>query len=374
MNRSRVALLSRALTLGALTLGACDAHQSASATSPNASEAAHSGQKRATPGDPSAARTPSSESAPPKQFTLPGVASCLEYQAGQVTGNLPKGPLEEVSGIVASRRNPGVLFVQNDSGDAPRFFALSEKAEPLGEFVLSGANFKDCEDIGFGEGFVLLGDTGDNAARNAKGKPRDFVSVYRVPEPLVNANGNAAAETITDYDVIDLVYPDHPHDAEALFFDPVERVLVIVSKEDTGPSGVFTAKLPPKAQGKRPKVAPRVTLERIQEIPFGTERAPGNKNATAADISPSGDAILIRTYTSVLLWPRPKGTSLKDALGKTAWVMPSRLELQGEAVCFGPSGRGYFSLSEHAQQPLTFFAPDPGCPSSSLPNPAAASE
>ena len=45
--------------------------------------------------------------------------------AGIKVGTVMAPATREASGIVASRKNPGVLWVHNDSGDTARLFALS---------------------------------------------------------------------------------------------------------------------------------------------------------------------------------------------------------------------------------------------------------
>ena len=80
-------------------------------------------------------------------------------------------PLDELSGLTASRSQPGL------------FFALSNTAQVLETFNLTGAMARDWEDMASGpcpSGTCLfLGDIGDN------NRVRTDYAVYRVPEPNV---------------------------------------------------------------------------------------------------------------------------------------------------------------------------------------------
>ena len=53
--------------------------------------------------------------------------------------------------------------------------------------------------------------------------------------------------------------------------------------------------------------------------------------ATGGDISPMGDEIAIRSYDSRVLWRRPKGMSIADALSQTPCSIPLASEPQGSA-------------------------------------------
>jgi len=60
--------------------------------------------------------------------------------------------VNEVSGIVASRIHPGIVYVHNDKGDGPRFFALdTTNGNVRATFhVTAGAHNYDWEDLAYG--------------------------------------------------------------------------------------------------------------------------------------------------------------------------------------------------------------------------------
>ena len=105
--------------------------------------------------------------------------------------------LDEISGLVASRRYPGVFWAHNDSGDSARLFAVradgttvvpawmdrrqdagvASGRKPFEGLEVKGASNLDWEDIASDGDTLYVADTGNNA--NAR---RDLC-VYAVPEP-----------------------------------------------------------------------------------------------------------------------------------------------------------------------------------------------
>jgi hypothetical protein len=90
-------------------------------------------------------------------------------------GVVQHAPLQEASGLVASRTHPGVLWSHNDSGDGPRLFALTTSVGDLGVFTLDGAEARDWEDLAIGLGpepgldYLYAGNIGDNESQRARG-------------------------------------------------------------------------------------------------------------------------------------------------------------------------------------------------------------
>src|SRR5688572_1601429 len=204
-----------------------------------------------------------------------GSATCFEYAEPIRVGTVDNAALSEISGVAASRSQPGVLYVHNDSGDSARFLALAPSGETLGEYALSGATAIDWEDMAIGPGpggsdFVFLGDIGDNAARTGGSTPRASVDVYRVSEPAVSwSSQSPSPEPIESFDRLTFTYPDGPHDAEVLMIDPEGPDIVIISKENDGNSAIFRAPSDAPAEGP-------VVLEKLGNVLLGTSETPGN--------------------------------------------------------------------------------------------------
>jgi hypothetical protein len=58
----------------------------------------------------------------------------------------------------------------------------------------------------------------------------------------------------------------------------------------------------------------------------------------------------------VLLWQRPRGRSIVQALTGPRCAGPIPFELQGEAIAFRPDGRGYATIAEGSGQRLHLVA------------------
>lgn len=263
-------------------------------------------------------------------------------------GTLNVSGLGEVSGVAASRNNENVLWTHNDSGHPAVMYAVDTQGHYLAKYNLPG-NI-DNEDIAVGPGpvtnvsYVYVGDIGDNSA-NRTGS--STIRVYQIPEPVVYTSQFTNPVTVTPKGArtILLSYPDGARNAESMFVDPVTGDLFIVTKEST--ARVYTAT---KAQMD---VNSSNMLSFVRSLSFTVP--------SGADISPSGNEIVIRRESFAQLWKRGSGQSISSALGGTAITIPvtgtADGEPNGEAIGFDAVGRGYFTLSDNATtQPMRYFA------------------
>lgn len=251
-------------------------------------------------------------------------------------GLVEHAPISEASGIVASQKNPGVLWVHNDSGQPNRVFALSSRGVHLGTYVLNGVKNHDWEDIALGPGpeagrsYLYIGDIGDNRAR------RDLKYIHRVPEPRVRA-GQAAGQTLSNIETISFRYPDGKRDAETLLVDPITKDLYVISKREPQVR-VYRAASPQLT------TAP-ITLERVATLALN-EHAAQDAWLVGGDISPSGAEILLKSYRAVYYWTRAPGQTVHQALTARPVTLPYLPEPQGEALGWKADGTGYYTVSE----------------------------
>lgn len=105
----------------------------------------------------------------------------------QPIGKLGFAPINESSGLAASRKFPGVFWTHNDSGDWARIFAVDETGalltppanaqSPFTGFRIEGAKNRDWESICTDDkGNLIIADTGNNSNR------RKDLGFYIVPE------------------------------------------------------------------------------------------------------------------------------------------------------------------------------------------------
>ncbi|HNR32538.1 MAG TPA: hypothetical protein PKI11_16735, partial [Candidatus Hydrogenedentes bacterium] len=270
----------------------------------------------------------------------------------------PQWPaLTEISGLLDSRQNPGVFWVHNDSGDAPRLYALSHTGEHLGVYLLDGAGAVDWEDIAFGPGpdaqrdYIYVGDFGNN------GLYRTSLVIYRVAEPEVDPLQTPQDVLVEGVEAFPLVYPFAPtvvYDCETLLVDPILCDIYLITKDSSSPQvegGV--CHIFRKAAPHTPGI--EAVLEEVGTLSFGTG-LPGM--ITAGDVSPAGDEVLIRTYYMAHLWERLPGEMLHEAFFRPSCPVPLVFEIQGEAVAFASDETGYYTASEantYGIQPVHFF-------------------
>ena len=77
-------------------------------------------------------------------------------------GRLDHHRIPEASGIVKSRRYPGIFWVHNDSGNPPLLFAIKGDGAILNAFPVNVPNI-DWEDIAIDDhGHLYVGDIGNN--------------------------------------------------------------------------------------------------------------------------------------------------------------------------------------------------------------------
>ncbi len=278
-------------------------------------------------------------------------------------GSVETELLTEISGLVASRSQPGVLWAHNDSGDSARVFAMTDDGRDLGAYTLAGVEAVDWEDMALGPGpvegtdYLYLGDIGDNAA------VRSQITVYRVPEPEAESGGE-----LTDVEALVLRYPDRPHDAEVLLVDPLDGTIYIITKEIAGgPSTVFRA---PNDTSEPGVAALDAVLEEVATVDFqalNVAVAPPDDASvlvlgvgwlpTGGDVAPNRSAVAIRTYGGVWLWQLDSGDELWQAFTGEPCEAPAAIEPQGEALAFDAESVGFYTASEGVNVPIYYTGP-----------------
>ena len=284
----------------------------------------------------------------PVEGALP--SRCPTFDHGIILGYVQSTLLDEISGIVASRKNDGVLWVHNDSGDRARFFALNTQGKLLGIYNLQGASAVDWEDISIapdlitGSDYLYLGDTGDN------NRSRATITVYRTLEPEINAEQDLVTVDLKDWSALPMQFPGSTKfDVETLLVDPRSGDLFLVTRDREEEGFAFIFRNP------APQVdSVLVTLELVAQIPL-TEMIKGG------DVSPNGDAILLRPHTSRvstngLYWGRTIDTELWEAFSNSPCLIPLEVESQGESIAFVSDGSGYLTVSEGMMPPIYFYA------------------
>ncbi|MGN6638626.1 MAG: hypothetical protein ACTHJ8_06915 [Mucilaginibacter sp.] len=267
---------------------------------------------------------------PKTTYNVSGLDTTQSFDAVPVVNDLQRTDLLEISGVAASRINPGILYIHNDSGNPDQVYLTNGTGANIGTLNMPVSN-RDWEDIAVGPGpvpgkyYVYLGDIGDNNSKYST------VHVYRFLEPDLTGMNLPATINITNVDDIELKYPDGPRNAETLMVDPATKDIYIASKQ-SNLSQIYVARYPQSTTSV-------TTLTPVVQLYF-------NK-ATGGDISPDGTEILLRSNELIWYWKLPAGTSISDGLMMQPEVSPyADNEPQGEGVGFAADGSGYYTDTE----------------------------
>jgi len=308
----------------------------------------------------------------PTAFTMPQRALCEPgAQAGEPTvlGTLGDASLTEVSGVVPSPSQPGVLWVHNDSGHGPYLHALAPDGAYLGRVELPFEPDRlDFEDIAAAPcpdasgPCLYLADTGNNNW----GGDRDNAAVFAIPEPQLPAGGVfPAGFAVTEAQRVDVsTHSGMPlgMDIEALVVLPDASAMLLIEKVDASEARVFAVRAPfqlqdigagsPFVDGPPADVDPAAveTLGTLA-LPFMSlvDDLAFAKMVTGADLHPSGRALAVRTYTGVFEARLPEGLSAVDGILSEPFerlVIGPMSEPQGEAIAYDEAGDGLITISE----------------------------
>ncbi|WP_300596224.1 hypothetical protein [Niabella sp.] len=282
--------------------------------------------KAVIPGPPETSKVPQTE------YDVTQLAYCALFESTPVVTLMQRQDYNELSGIAAGMRNPGILYMHNDNRNAPVIIS-NAAGDDLGKIILDGVTTVNPEDIRVGPGpeagktYIYYADIGDN------NRSRAAVTVYRFEEPVLS---NPAAGTeihISNIAKIVLKYPSATYNAETLLVDPVTKDIFIATKE-TNRSTLYRAAYP-QSETIVTTMEPVLTMRFFDSF-------------TSGDISAHGKEILLRNKSQVWYWPRNVAKSVAETLQTPPQMAPyAGNEHQGEGIAFAYSGSsGYFTNTE----------------------------
>lgn len=246
------------------------------------------------------------------------------------------GGWREVSGLVASERNPGVLWTVEDSGHPAELTAWTSQGRLLGVMALRGVQTVDAEALAPGPcpggGLCLFaGDVGDNL------RVRRAVTVHRVREPRVDQEHPPPQDV--EVTSLEVTLEGGAEDVEALV---VERTgnLVLFTKERSGFTRVLVA---PPGGG--------VARERGRLDVSVTGQGALTNAVTDASLWADGTRLLVRTYGGAFEFLHPDGV-LQNLAAAQRVVVPVSVDVQGESVAYVPGLPGFVHLSEGPSVPI----------------------
>ncbi len=278
-------------------------------------------------------------------------AQCLTFGPFVTRGALPQNlqpprTATEISGMAASRHNPGVLWIHDDgAAGGAQALAIRTDGTLAQQYTLAGITNRDWEEVALGPGptpgreYLYFADTGNNAL--------GYISfnLIRVAEPDVPATPGSsiplAAESFA------FRYPSGTFNTETLWLDPVDGTPYVLTKENSSTCRLFRYPLPLDA-GVEKALVLAATLTNMPVL------------CTGGTVSADGRWIFVRSNTTIRAWPRAVGTTFASALAGTPCSLAHSLGL-AEAIAIDPDGRSLWAISEGSgalveNAPLTFPA------------------
>jgi hypothetical protein len=185
----------------------------------------------------------------------------------QRLGRLDHPAIREASGIVASRRYPGIFWVHNDSGNAPRLFAVRRDGTLVREFTVAAPNV-DWEDIATDDdGHLYIGEIGNNNGH------LPLRAVYQVdePDPLQKEPADEQIALPIKTASFYRFTPGARFDAEGLAIDG-DTALIVAKTFDGRDAEVYSVPMKPASPLLRPALPRRVgTLKGFTEPVTGAD-------------------------------------------------------------------------------------------------------
>jgi hypothetical protein len=263
-------------------------------------------------------------------------AQCISLGTFVTQGNVPtnlqpNGSGTEISGIVASRHNPGVLWVHDDSGNAAQLIALRANGSLARQYTLPTTN-RDWEDLALGpgpiagRGYLYIADIGNNALGYTTFR------LLRIAEPDVPP-GSGPPIALPAPDVFSFHYPIGTWNAETLWIDPFDGTPYVLTKVDSSTCSLFRYPMPLDA-GQDKALVHAATLTNMP-VTF-----------TGGAISADGRWIFARSYTVIHAWSRPLGSSFAAALQQPPCAFANS-QGQAEAIAVAADGSALWAVSEN---------------------------
>jgi hypothetical protein len=279
----------------------------------------------------------------------PGATASAElasaYESPAVAGLIETDDIKESSGLSASECQD-VLWTHNDSNNEPLIYAMDTRGKHLGAWWVDGAQNVDWESAATyrdpdGKCFLVLGDIGDND------EVRGELRIYRIPEPTAStetASASSANPLRTEpAQSTTFRYPNGNNNAETILVHPWTGDIYVVTKEKSGPAGVFRIK--PAFGTDAAVIGEKIADVSVPSQPEGL--------LTGGSISPDGKRVMLCDLKGGYELVLPEGATDPDAVWQQE---PLAVDLgdreQGEGVSYARDGLSLFASSEKKNAPL----------------------
>ncbi|MFI3289433.1 MAG: hypothetical protein SNH55_05960 [Rikenellaceae bacterium] len=249
------------------------------------------------------------------------------YAAGEEVGVVTSDRIAEISGLAPSGIYKDCFWVHNDSATSAHIYLINLSGELVAAISLPVEN-RDWEAIALGDGYIYLGEVGDNFASN------DSKKIYKIAEPTnidTTARDSEISITIDQIETMEFNLSAGKVDCETLMYDPIDKELVLATKREDK-SVIYTTPFVATDGGEVLIIEPSVDLTFTY--------------STSGDISVDGSKILIKNYTNIYFWERKEGESIVETLKTTPTMLLYDIEPQGEAIAWSTYEDAFYTVSE----------------------------
>jgi len=268
---------------------------------------------------------------------------------GQLVGMLPP-QLDEASGMACSLRNPGLWWLNNDSGAKPRLHAILADGRYQGSLQVrdcEAIDWEDCTSFLYeGKPCLLIADVGDNTAS------RSQVTLIIVAEPAASELSPERKLLVDSLWRVSLVFPDGPRDCEAVAVDAQGGRVLLVSKR-TRPAVLYSVPLRPSQKGP-------ITAQRLASLdwlkPSDGKQPKYGGQPTALSLSADGRHAALLTYDGLWTFERTPGQSWEECLAHAGQRHSLGLLPQAEAAALDATGNTLLVTSEGRIAPILRFS------------------
>lgn len=264
-------------------------------------------------------------------------------------GKLGSSAINEASGLAASSRAPGFLWVINDSGSKPELHLIETHGRYRGKTTLTGARNVDWEDLASfqlgGKPYLLAADTGDNESK------RDSCTLYVLNEPEPPAGDKTLDHQSRVQWQIRFRYEDGPRDCESVAVDAATGKILLLSKRTEVP---FVYELPLKPGDNAKVLTARKIGKTSVQAPTGN-RIPFANQPTGFDLTPDASMAAVVTYYGVFVFPRKPEEGWDAAFSRDPINLGPHALPQAEAVAFSKDGTSVLAISEGSGTPIIRF-------------------
>ncbi len=253
------------------------------------------------------------------------ISDNTSYNFGQKIAVINNNLLEEISGMAPSTRYTDCFWVHNDSGGEATLYLINLSGGIVASLSLPISN-RDWEAIAIADGYLYIGEVGDNGAIYTN------KMIYKVAEPTtIDTTQTGQSFAAESFETMRFNFADGKRDCETMMYDPISGELVLVSKRE---------------EQVRVYTTPFVATSSDQTILISQCATLDFTLATAGDISPEGDKILIKNYDNIFFWHRESSESIAEALSKEPIVLAYDPEPQGEAIAWSTYQDAFYTISE----------------------------